>query len=267
MAPVSAWLQPTDLGVSFRACNKTGQKSARDAFDAYQDHRNMEGAVATSNYWQTAGCEQEGFQASREGKQQPNVYCKILPPSVAGWERQQQILDAMVERQFDMPPAVLEGLGRGLDVDEAYAQAGVAPPLEGLIAPTPARQQSVRATAGARGHSMRAVSGAALGIAGSHVNSLSVGAAFSGGKVLSTLEMPGTAAYSTAGSPANMAEPGKQPQAGKGARIYTRQHESGSGKTTYATTYLGGGAAAAAAAYTQPTAAGGTMTPEFRARY
>jgi hypothetical protein len=256
----SAWAQPTDLEADFRSWVASGNKTSRDAFDSYQDFRNMEGAHDTSNFWQAESCNRDGFQAHEHGKTQPNVYCKSLTPSVAGWERQQQIMDAAVERQLDLPPSVLAALGNGLDVDEAYAQSGVALPFANLTVPMPTQFRAVRAATSMRGHSMRAIAGASLGMSGAHTNSLSVGAAYAGGRVLSTIEMPGTPAFST-NSPANMPEPGKSAPASKGAIVYTRQHESGSGKTTYATTYLGGGGAAGA--YSQP-AAGASLSSVFR---
>jgi hypothetical protein len=257
----TAWAQPTDMSADFRSCGFTGAKGGRDQLSAYQEYRHLDGALGSSSYWQTSSCAQPGFQVTSEGTTMPNVECKSYSSSHAGYERQQQILDGLVSRQLDLPDSVLKELGNGLDVDAAYAQAGAAPPIPGLAPPKPA--PPMRAVAGG-GRAMRAVAGASLGMSGAHTNSLSVFAAYGpGGRVMSSLALPGQPAFSAAGSPANMTEPGKPaPPAAPGAMVYTRQHESGSGTTTYATRYLGAGGAASA--YTQSDAAAGALSTSFR---
>lgn len=257
-----AWSQQTNMASDFRSCGFTGAKSGRDQLSAYQEYRHLDGALGSSSFWQTSSCAKPGFQGASEGATVPNVECTSLGPPIAGWERQQQILDSLASRQLDMPDQVLTEVGNGQDVDAAYARAGVAPPIPGLAPPL--STAPVRATAGG-GRSMRAVAGASLGISGAHTNSLSVAAAYGpGGRVMSTLALPGQPAFTAAGSPADMTEPGKPaPPAAPGAMVYTRQHESGSGPTTYGTRFLGG-TGGAASTYTQTEAAAGTLGMAFR---
>lgn len=262
MSASAAWGPPSgssmDLSTSYA---DAVPKDAREAFDAYQDHRALEGTLATAGYWQYHQCLKEGFQATDEAGAVgcrggvPGVACASYDPARAGYERAQQIYGGIMERQMDIPDAVEDLFARGMDLEEAYAKAGVPMPCGAAAA-------AVRiASAGEPSASlMRAGSKAqrlAVGGAGGiSTYGMPVAAAYRGGRIVSSREGDAPAAYEK-GRPAGMPAPGAKP-AGTGAQIYTRMHESGSGPTTYATM-----ATHDKTLYSQPAAAG-RMVTEYR---
>lgn len=234
-------------------------KDAREAFDAYQDHRALEGTLATANYWQYHQCLKEGFQATDEAGAVgcrggvPGVACASYDPARAGYERAQQIYGGIMERQMDIPAAVADLFAGGMDLEEAYAKAGMPMPCGAAAAAVrlAAAGEPSASLLRAGSKTQRLAVGGAGGIS---TYGMPVAAAYRGGRVVSSREGDAPAAYEK-GRPAGMPAPGSKPGAKSGAQIYTRMHESGSGPTTYATM-----STRDKDLYSQPAAAGRMVT-------
>lgn len=223
-------------------------KDSREAFDSYQEYRALDGTLASAGYWQYNQCLKDGFQATDEAgnnncrSEVGNVGCNSYDPARAGYERTQQILSAGMERQMDIPSNVADMFASGMDLDEAYAKAGV--PISGYSCESynASTKQEPSATlvrggigAGSK-HSRLAVNGSAGGAATGQTSAygMSVAAAYKGDRVVSSFADGGPNAYKD-GHPAEMPPPGVKYPSAKGAQMYGRSMEAGSGPSAYAT--------------------------------
>lgn len=231
MSSASAWAaprasEPTFLRSHFECDDR------EEAFDRYQEYRHLEGTLATSDFWQYRDCLKDGFQATDEAGdvgcrgEIGNVACMSLDPARARYERIQQVLDASMERQLDVPSAVSDLFAAGLDLDEAYAKAGLPVPC-GCSSSAPVRAAVAGDPAAGRvtGKGIRLAVGASPSIG------MAVAAAFKGDRVVSVYDAGAITAY-VGGRPANSPAAGGLAAAERapGAKIWVRNmQEAGTG--------------------------------------
>jgi hypothetical protein len=238
-----------------------------EAFDAYQEKRYLDGTLETGAYWQYNQCLKDGYQATDDSGtvacrgEVPNIGCYSYDPARAGYERQQQILAAVMERELDIPDSVSTLFGDGMDLNDAYAKEGLPVPCGDAPAPKSfVRAADPSATlvrggigAGAKRGGMRLASSGAGQTA---AYGMSAAAAYKNGRIVSTFERGAPNAYTLGpkAHPAEMPPPGTPFPSHKGAQMYGRMLQAGEGPSTRSTMPTHG--ALGKDLYKQPQAAG-----------